>query len=269
VSTVADALTAAGAKVEYDAVCSATGAAVCNASAIAAAKVTAQAADVAIFVLGDGHGECGEWGDRDSLDLAGGQLLMLQQLAGVAPHTIVVLLHGRPQTFGVNNVALEQVDALFAAWRPGEEGAAAIVDLITGAANPSGKLVQSWPRSVGQVLGGSSPFLQRVRGKWVANSRTCTADGRCYDGYVNADSTPLFFFGSGLSYTTFEYGALAVTPLMPTASAEQLRITDWQMAATDLPIVNVTVMVHNTGTTAGTEVVQVYVKDPSGLPFVP
>ena len=81
----------------------------------------AKAADVAVLVLGDGDRDCGEWHDRDNLDLAGGQLSLLQAIAGVAPKTIVVLVHGRPQTFGLGNAVLAKVDALIAAWRPGEE----------------------------------------------------------------------------------------------------------------------------------------------------
>ena len=76
-----------------------------------------------------------------------------------------------------------------------------MVRLLTGEVVPSGKLVQSWPRSVGQVGSGSSPWLQAVRGKWVSNHRgEVDADGRYYDNYVSSASqhpTPLFYFGFG------------------------------------------------------------------------
>jgi beta-glucosidase len=62
----------------------------------------------------------------------------------------VVLVHGRPQTFGIGNTVLDKVDALLSAWRPGEEGGNAILNVITGATSPSGKLTQSWPQTVGR-----------------------------------------------------------------------------------------------------------------------
>ena len=102
--------------------------------------------------------------------------------------TVVVLLHGRPQTFGRGNAVLAtQVDALLAAWRPGEMGGTAIVDLLMGKETPSGKLSQSWPRTVGHVHSGSSPWLQPVAGKWVANNKGCeslSTEGRCYNPYA-------------------------------------------------------------------------------------
>ncbi len=93
------------------------------------------------------------------------------------------------------------VDALLAAFRPGEEFGNAVVNLLTGAVSPSGKLAQSWPRTVGHVGSGSSPWLQAVRGKWIANERgEVDADGRRYDPYASTATeapTPLFYFGYG------------------------------------------------------------------------
>lgn len=223
--------------------------------------------DVAVVVIGDSLRTCGEWGDRDSLDPAGGQLQLLQAVAAVAHTTVVVLIHGRPATFGYDNALLANVSALLAAWRPGEEGGTAIANIITGAVNPSGKLAQSWPRSVGQVMGGAAPWLQRVRGKWVANSRGCAGDaqGRCYDPYVDSDSTPLFPFAFGLSYTTWAYEALTlehpggVSPLLAGPPGGDVF----------MPAATAVVTVRNSGQVAGQEVVQVYVVDPAGLPFVP
>lgn len=202
----------------------------------------------------------------DSLDLPGGQLKLLEAVSRASKKTIVVLVHGRPATFGPANELLDGVDALFAAWRPGEEAGTAIINLLTGKANPSAKLAQSWPRTVGHVLSGSSPWLQAVRGKWIANSRGAQdSDGRRYDNYVSSEyaPNPLFDFGYGLSYTEFKYGHLNVTALVPLDALLEMRDQDSK------PVVRVSVEVTNTGTRVGTEIVQVYVKDPSPLPFVP
>lgn len=222
----------------------------------------AQEVDVAVVVIGDSLHDCGEWGDRDSLDPAGGQLQLLEAVSAVAPVTVVVLIHGRPATFGYNNNLLANVSALLSTWRPGEEGGTAIVNILTGAVNPSGKLAQSWPRGVGQVMSGSAPWLQRVRGKWRSNSRGCDdAQGRCYDPYVDSVSTPLFPFAFGMSYTTFAYESLEVHAMPPLR--EEAKPADAFAAAAIA-----TVTVRNTGKLAGQEVVQVYVVDPAGLPFV-
>lgn len=122
-----------------------------------AAAALAAAADIAALVLGGGAGGCGEWQGRDSLDLAGQQPQLLEAVAGKAPKTVVVLLHGRPQTLGAGNRVLQNVDALLAGWRPGEEGGTAVARILTGITSPPGKLAQSWPRSVGQVGGPSTP----------------------------------------------------------------------------------------------------------------
>ena len=103
----------------------------------------------------------------------------------------------------------------------------------------------------------------------VANDKGCVdEDGRCYDPYVNDGfaSTPLFYFGSGLSFTTFSYKAIKVTPTMDGIDAlgRTLRGT-----TDDEAVWRVAVTVQNTGAVAGQEIVQVYVKDPAGLPFVP
>ncbi len=240
---------------------------------LAAAVALANRSDVSILVLGDvqgkSNGGCGEWGDRDDLDLQGGQLELLRAVSAVASKTIVVLVHGRPQTFGPGNAALDGVDALFAAWRPGEEFGNAMVNLLSGKVSPSGKLAQSWPRSVGQVGGGSNPWRQRVRGKWLANGKgQPDPDGRRYDEYLSsqyASASPLFYFGFGLSYTTFAYQKLAVAA----ADNRNHRDDDANDGDDGGVLWTASVTVQNTGSVEAVEVVQLYVQDPVGLPFVP
>ena len=94
--------------------------------------------------------------------------------------------------------------ALLSAFRPGQMGGVAIARLLTGLANPSGKLAQNWVRSAGAAMSGASPWLQYRVGKWVANHRSSVdPDGRVYDPYNDEPGSPLFHFGFGLSYTSF------------------------------------------------------------------
>lgn len=226
------------------------------------AVALAKDADVAIVVVGDGDGSCGEWADRDSLDPDGGQLQLLEAVLDTGTTTVVVHIGGRPMTFGYANAPLDRMGTFITAFRPGQAGGTAIVDVITGKVNPSGKLVQPWPRSVGQVRSGASPWLAEVRGKWIANNRQpADADGRHYDGYQDAGAlsgSPLFYFGHGLSYTTYEYESLAVS-VSPLEGG----------VASGTVVATATVSLKNTGAVGGTEVVQVYLQDPAGaLPFV-
>lgn len=230
-----------------------------NQTEIDEAIILAKQSDLTILVLGDVQGGCGEWGDRDSLNLQGGQLALLEAVAPVAKTTVVILVHGRPQTFGENNKVLSQIDAMFAAWRPGEEFGTAMVQLLSGRVNPSAKLSQSWPRAVGHVGSGSVPWLQEVKGKWIANKRgSMDEDGRRYNNYVSSSSpvaSPLFYFGFGLSYSIFRYDEMEVnTNPRDTADADIM----WEVSVT----------ISNLSDLDGVEIIQVYVRDPI-LPYVP
>lgn len=219
------------------------------------AVAAADAADVAVVVVGDSQKTCGEWGDRADLDLTGGQMALLEAVAASKTPTVLVLVTGRTATFGKDNAVLQNVSAIFSAFRPGQEGGVAIANLITGAANPSGRLAQNWVRYVGHVGSGASPWLQWRVGKWEANTRGVPdPDGRYYNNYnsipgsASGLATPLFRLGQGMSYTTFAYSDVTARAT-PTAG-------DTGAAAV------VTVTVKNTGAVEGAEVVQVYVQDP-------
>jgi hypothetical protein len=112
----------------------------------------------------------------------------LQEVAATGTPVILVLVSGRTATFGgPDNLVLANVSAIFAAFRPGQMGGVGISNLITGKANPSGKLGQNWVKSAGQARSGASPWLQWRVGKWVANKRGCTdSDGE--------DNTPWHVF---------------------------------------------------------------------------
>ena len=146
---------------------------------------------------------------------AGAQLPLLEAVAATGTPTIVVHVGGRTASFGgPANAVLANVSALVAAFRPGMFGARALANVLTGATNPSGRLAQNWVRSAGQTGSGASPWRQWRVGKWVANGMGDDADpdGRRYDPYVGAPASPLFYFGHGLSYTTFAFSELAVAP---------------------------------------------------------
>ena len=170
-------------------------------SGIPAAAAAAAAAQLVIAVVGDtaagfGKGTCAEGIDADTVDLPGSQLALLSALAGGGTPLVVVGVHGRPFTLGAgptaptgaNNGLLARLPALLAAFRPGEEGGNAILDVLTGAVNPSGRLTAAWVRHVGALRGPANPYFQ--------------ARGAPTKDYVTEPATALFPFGSGLSYNT-------------------------------------------------------------------
>ncbi len=201
-----------------------------DAARIAEAVAVAKAADVALIVIGENEGTCREgWstqhlGDRDSLDLIGRQNELVQAIVATGTPTIVLLLNGRP--LSINWIA-EHVPAILEGWYLGQETGTAVAAVLFGAVNPSGKLPITFPRSVGQlpVFYNHKPSARR--------------------GYLFNTNSPLFPFGHGLSYTTFEYRDLKVSPaqISPGGTAR------------------VSATIVNTGTRPGAEVVQWYVRD--------
>ena len=186
----------------------------------ALAAASAPGLDAVLVVLGDTPATCGESIDRDSLDLPGGQLALLGALAAAnltAP-LLAVLLNGRAATFGPGNAGLGALSALLVAWKPGQEGGGAVVDLLFGAASPTGRLPGSWVRAAGQAGGSASPWLQeRTAAGSSGGSSSGGAEGRRYGQYWaqrpedREPATPLFAFGEGLSYTTFSLSDSAVS----------------------------------------------------------
>ena len=226
----------------------------------------ARRSSVVVAVLGDDSQSASEWGDRDSLDLPGGQMVLLRELAALGKPLVLVLVTGRTATFGQedDSSVLANVTAVLSAFRPGQMGGAALANLLTGKASPSGKLAQNWARSAGQSMSGASPWLQWRVGKWVANHRSAVdPDGRVYDPYNDKPGTPLFHFGHGLTYTEFAMSNLSVVSHVSTdgehAPARAGAYTRPRGARTSL---SVRVQVANIGTRAGVEVVQIYCVDP-------
>ena len=165
--------------------------------------------------------ECGEGFDRASLSLLGRQQELLESLQKTGKPLIVVYIEGRPLE---KNWASEYADALLTAYYPGQEGGNAIADVLFGDYNPSGRLPISVPRSVGQI-----PVYYNKKAP------------RNHD-YVEVSSSPLYSFGYGMSYTTFEYSAL-------------------QVVQKSARCFEVSFKVKNTGKYDGEEVAQLYMRD--------
>jgi beta-glucosidase len=201
-----------------------------DAKLIAEAVEVARASDVALLVIGGNEDTNKEaWaenhlGDRDSLELVGRQNDLVRAVLATGRPTVVMLIGGGP--LSINYVA-ENVPAILEGFYLGQETGVGVADVLFGDYNPAGKLPVSFPRSVGQlpIYYNHKPTAKR--------------------GYLFTSKEPLFPFGHGLSYTTFEYSNLRVSPAQigPGGRSE------------------VSVTVRNTGRRAGDEVVQLYVRD--------
>lgn len=199
---------------------------------IAEAAAAAAGADVAVLVLGENQDMIGENASRSSLDLPGGQQRLLEAVAATGTPVVLVLMSGRPLDL---RWAAEHVPAILEVWYPGTRGGDAVARLLFGSASPRGRLPFTWPRTVGQV-----PIHHAV-----TRSHQPEAQGR---RYWDEPSTPLFPFGFGLGYASFEYTDPAV---------------DRDEIAAD-GTVEVSVLVRNTSATDGVEVAQLYLHQRSG-----
>jgi beta-glucosidase len=190
-------------------------------AAIAQAVATARTSDVAVIVAGI---EEGEFRDRALLGLPGRQEELIRRVAATGTPTVVVLIGGSAITMPW----LDRVDAVLDAWYPGQEGGHAVADVLFGRANPAGRLPLTFPMHEGQV---PLHYAHKPTGRG--------------DDYLDLTGQPLFPFGHGLSYTTFAYRDLAID-VRP---------------ATDSVALIVRATVQNTGSRAGDEVVQLYLRD--------
>ena len=201
-------------------------------SGFPAAVAAAAAADVAILFLGgrsglDREATVGEARDATDLRLTGLQEELAVAVAATGTPTVVVVMSGRAH---VLTGVVDAASALVAAWPLGEQGGNALADVLTGRAEPGGRLPLSLPRATGQI-----PIYH--------SQRSGGARPMFYGDYTDCEHTPLFCFGHGLGYTTFEQSELAVS-------------------ATDtVSPISVEVTVTNTGARAGEEVVQLYASD--------
>lgn len=206
---------------------------------IATAVAAAQDVDVIIAALGETDELCRESASRISLELPGYQQDLLEALHATGKPLVLVLSNGRALSV---NWAAKHVDAIVELWFPGEEGGRALADVLLGDYNPAGRLPVTFPRSVGQL-----PLNFPARPGSQAQDY----------GQVTG---PLFAFGHGLSYTTFSYANLQITPERP-AVAGLAEPGSGPGSTNPATTVTVSCDVTNTGLLAGDEVVQLYLRD--------
>jgi beta-glucosidase len=207
-------------------------------SMISEAVAAARRSDVIIAVVGESQGMSGEAASRADLSLPGRQLDLLKALKLTGKPLVIVLMSGRPLTLPWED---EHADAMLQAWFGGTEAGNAVADLVFGDFNPSGKLTTTFPRVVGQI---PLYYNHKSTGRPFAGQ----LDDKYKSRYLDVVNEPLYPFGYGLSYTTFEYDGLAL-------STNELHSGE---------TLEVSVSVANTGKSDGEEVVQLYIRDNVG-----
>ncbi|HWV48098.1 glycoside hydrolase family 3 C-terminal domain-containing protein [Microbacterium sp. LTA6] len=201
-------------------------------AAIDRAVALAEGSDIAIVVVGQRQNQIGEKSSTSTLDLPGRQLEQLQRIHATGTKVIVVVVSGRPLDL---RWADENVPAIVQAWYPGTRAGEAVASVLLGATSPAGRLPFTWPRHVGQV-----PLV-------YAHNRTFLPeenDARYYE----ESNAPLYPFGHGLSYSTFEYSDLQL---------DRSRISRGESTS-------VSVVVTNIGGREADEVVQLYIHQRHG-----
>ena len=192
--------------------------------------------DVVVMVLGEVGFQSGEGRSRTELDLPGVQQELLEEVFKVNENIILILNNGRPLAI---EWADEHIPAILEAWQLGSQGGNAIAQVLYGDYNPSGKLPMCFPRNIGQI-----PIYYNYKntGRPVQPGQ----DLVFWSHYSDNPNTPLYAFGHGLSYTTFEYSDLTIKR---------------ENATTEQPKLEVSVKLTNIGTLEGKEVVQLYIRD--------
>lgn len=205
-------------------------------SGFAEARRAASAADAIVLVVGEAAWMSGEAASRANLGLPGAQEELVKEIRKTGKPVVVVLMNGRPLTIPW---VYENVPAVLESWFLGVEAGNAIADVLFGDVNPSGKLPVTFPRSVGQI-----PLYYNHK-----NTGRPPSDNHYTSKYIDSPVTPQFPFGYGLSYAKFTYRSLDLRSGKISRS-DSLRVT---------------VLVQNTGTVGGEEVVQLYVRDQSAF----
>lgn len=202
-------------------------------SGFAEATEAANAADIVVLAIGEGADMSGEAASRSDIGLPGVQLELAKEMIKTGQPVIVILMNGRPMAIPW---LADNVDAILETWFLGSQAGNAIADVLFGEYNPSGKLPVTFPRNVGQV-----PIYYYMKN----TGRPMDPNDKYTSKYLDVDNSPLYPFGFGLSYTTFNYTDLKVNKPVFKVSDE----------------ITVSVKVANTGDYDGEEVVQLYIRD--------
>ncbi len=193
----------------------------------------ARTSDLVILTVGENAAQSGEAGSRSQIDLPGPQPALVEAVAKTGKPLIAVVMAGRPLTITWME---ENIPAIIYAWHLGTRTGDAIAEVISGDFNPSGKLVVSFPRNVGQI-----PLFYYAKN----TGRPFSEEIRFTSKYLDVPNTPLYPFGYGLSYTIFDYSDI-------TLNKTQISFNDTLIAS---------VTVTNTGQYKGEEIVQLYTRD--------
>ncbi|MDU5511827.1 beta-glucosidase BglX [Enterococcus gilvus] len=194
-------------------------------------------ADVIIYAMGEHTMQSGEAGSRTDISLPAIQKEFIEKMTALGKKNILVAISGRPLTL---TKEVEQMDAIIQAWFPGTEGGNALVDILFGKANPSGRLSMGFPENVGQL----PMYYNEFKTGRPLNSSTHR--GRFVTKYLDSPNSPLFPFGFGLSYGTVSY--------------EELTLSTTQMTEK----LSVSIKLKNTSEYEQLETVQLYVQDVTG-----
>ena len=200
-----------------------------------ALRVAAKA-DVIVAAIGESSEMSGECSSRTELEIPGTQRALLKALLNTGKPVVLTLFTGRPL---VLNWEHKNVPAILNVWFGGSETGSAVADVLFGDVNPSGKLTTTFPQAVGQLplfYAHKNTGRPLAEGKWFEKFRS---------NYIDVSNDPLYPFGYGLSYTTFEYGDVKLSANSMDANGE----------------ITATVSVKNTGKYDGSEVVQLYIRD--------
>jgi beta-glucosidase len=201
---------------------------------------TAKQADVAVAVLGEPSAMSGEASSRSNIGLFDHQVELLKALKQTGKPIVLVLMNGRPLTLSWED---KNMDGILETWFGGTAAGAAIAEVLFGDANPSGKITMTFPRNGGQV-----PIYYNSKN----TGRPFSDLEKYHSKYLDVPNEPLYPFGYGLSYTTFQYGDVSLSS--PTLGAP----------GSSKGTITVSSTVTNTGKVAGVETVQLYVRDMVG-----
>lgn len=216
-----------------------------DAEGIAEAVAVAASADVIVAFIGEASIMSGEAHCRAFLDLPGDQKSLVSALKAVGKPLVLVFMTGRPMTF---EQEAQKADAILYAWHPGTMGGPAIADILFGEDVPSGKLPCTFPRTVGQI---PTYYNHRNTGRPPTEDNLGIPAGtpvkptNYTSNYIDINYTPAYYFGYGLSYTSFAYSQLEITPQKPGKN----------------DTLTISAQVKNTGQYKATEVVQLYIQD--------